>query len=191
MAFNPKDRFFHKAKVDGYLARSAYKLEEMQKKFKLFRQGDLVLDLGAAPGAWSQVALKLLGPQGLVVGLDLKPVEHQAKNAKFYQMDAFNFDPEILEGRAVDCLLSDMMANTTGFRDVDQARSADLCRQVLNIADKFLKTGGNCVLKIFEGPDAKEIDKRFQATFHESKRFKPEAVRKGSTEIYVVGLRKK
>ncbi len=191
MAFNPKDRFFHKAKADGYLARSAYKLDEMQKKFKLFRSGDLVLDLGAAPGAWSQVALKLLGPKGLVVGLDLKPVEFTAANAKFYQMDAFNFDSEILEGRAVDCLLSDMMANTTGFRDVDQARSFDLCGQVLNIAEKYLKTGGNCVLKIFEGPDAKKIDERFRTLFQESKRYKPEAVRKGSIEIYIVGLRKK
>lgn len=191
MAFNPKDRFFHKAKAEGYLARSAYKLEEMQKKFKLFRQGDLVLDLGAAPGAWSQVALKFLGPNGLVVGLDLKAVDFKAKNARFYQMNAFDFADEILEGRMVDCLLSDMMANTTGFRDVDQARSFELCEQVLNIAEKYLKVGGNCVLKIFEGPDAKKIDERFRLLFQESKRYKPEAVRKGSIEIYVVGLRKK
>lgn len=194
MAYNPKDRkdrFFHKAKADGFLARSAYKLDEMQKKFKLFRANDLVLDLGAAPGAWSQVALKFLGPQGLVVGLDLKPVEHKAKNAKFYQMDAFNFDPEILEGREVDCLLSDMMANTTGFRDVDQARSYELCEQVLNLAEKYLRVGGNCVLKIFEGPDAKKIDERFRKMFQDSRRYKPEAIRKGSIEIYVVGLKKK
>lgn len=191
MAFNPKDRFFHKAKAEGYLARSAFKLEEMQKKFKLFRQGDLVLDLGAAPGAWSQVALKYLGANGAVVGLDLKPVEFKAKGARFYEMNAFDFDPEILQGRPVDCLLSDMMANTTGFRDVDQARSFELCEQVLNIAEKYLKVGGNCVLKIFEGPDAKKIDERFRHLFQESKRYKPEAVRKGSIEIYVVGLRKR
>lgn len=191
MTFNPKDRFFHKAKAEGYLARSAFKLDEMQKKFRLYKSGDLVLDLGAAPGAWSQVALKSLGPHGLVIGLDLKPVEHKAKNAKFYQMDAFNFDAQILEGREVDCLLSDMMANTTGFRDVDQARSFELCSKVLDIAKKYLKTGGNCVLKIFEGPDAKKIDERFRKMFQESRRYKPEAIRKGSIEIYVVGLKKK
>lgn len=191
MTFNPKDRFFHKAKAEGFLARSAYKLEEIQKKYRIISPGQLVLDLGAAPGAWSQVALKTLGAQGLVVGLDLKEIDFKAPNGRFYVMNAFDFDPEILEGRDVDCLLSDMAPNTTGHRSVDQARSFELCEQVLNIADKHLRRGGNCVLKIFEGPDAKKIDERFRKMFSESKRFKPEAVRKGSIEIYVVGLSKK
>lgn len=194
MAYNRddrKDRFFHKAKADGFLARSAYKLDEMQKKFKIIKSGQLVLDLGAAPGAWSQVAVKVVGPQGLVVGLDLKPVEYSAPNARFYQMNAFEFDPAVLEGRVVDVLLSDMMSNTTGFRDVDQARSFELCEQVLNLATTHLRVGGHCVLKIFEGPDAKKIDERFRKMFNDSRRYKPEAVRKGSIEIYVVGLGKK
>lgn len=194
MAYNRddrKDRFFQKAKDEGFLARSAFKLDEIQKKFKLMKNGQLVLDLGAAPGAWSQVAVKVVGPQGLVVGLDLLPVNHKAPNARFYQMDAFKFDPAILEGREVDVLLSDMMANTTGNRFVDQARSYDLCEQVLNLAVTHLRVGGHCVLKIFEGPDAKKIDERFRLMFQESRRYKPEAIRKGSTEIYVVGLGKK
>jgi 23S rRNA (uridine2552-2'-O)-methyltransferase len=186
-----KDKFFHKAKAEGFLARSAFKLDEIQKKFKILKSGQLVLDLGAAPGAWSQIAVKVVGPQGLVVGLDLKAVEFKAPNARFYQMNAFEFDPSILEGRAVDVLLSDMMANTTGHSSVDQARSYDLCDQVLNLAKSHLRTGGHCVLKIFEGPDARKIDDRFKSMFQDVRRFKPESVRKGSAEIYVVGMGKR
>ena len=113
MAFNPKDRFFHKAKAEGFLARSAYKLDEIQKKFRVLAPGDQVLDLGAAPGAWSQVACKVVGEKGRVVGLDLKPVEFKAPNAIFYVMDVFAFNPEILSAKPVDCLLSDMAPNTT------------------------------------------------------------------------------
>lgn len=191
MTFNPKDRFFHKAKAEGFLARSAYKLDEIQKKFKILKPGQTVLDLGAAPGAWSQVALKVVGPQGLVVGLDLKPVQLKAPNARFYEMNAFDFDDKILEGRVVDCILSDMAPNTSGVRVVDQSRSFELCEQVLNICEKYLRPGGHAVLKIFEGPDAKAIDQRISRMFQESRRYKPEAVRKTSIEIYVVGLNKK
>lgn len=191
MAFNPKDRFFHKAKAEGFLARSAYKLDEIQKKHRILKSGDWVLDLGAAPGAWSQVACKIVGPQGRVIGLDLKPVEFKAPNAKFYQMNAFEFDPAILEGHVVQCLLSDMAHNTTGFRDVDQARSLELCHQVLNLSERHLVDGGHLVLKIFEGPDDIEIQRRMQAMFSAIKRFKPEAVRKGSFETYFVGMTKK
>ncbi|MBX3022305.1 MAG: RlmE family RNA methyltransferase [Bdellovibrionales bacterium] len=192
MAFERKDRFFHKAKAEGFLARSAYKLDELQKKYRLIRAGDLVLDLGAAPGAWSQIAVKVVGPQGRVVGLDLKVIDgFKAPNAKFYVMDAFQFDPEILEGRQVNCLLSDMAHNTTGIRSVDQARSLELCHQVLNIADQYLVPKGHCVMKLFEGPDAEQIAKRMQKAFEKVQRFKPEAVRKGSFETYFVGLSKK
>jgi len=189
-AFNPKDRFFHKAKADGYLARSAYKLEDLQKKFRLIRSGDLILDLGAAPGAWSQVALKCVGPSGRVVGLDLKAMDLKAPNARFYQMNAFEFDSQILENRMVDCLLSDMAPNTTGIRNVDQMRSHELCEEVLKIAQVHLVQGGHLVIKIFEGPETGEFTKRLGKMFSQVKRIKPEAVRKGSFETYLVGLKK-
>jgi 23S rRNA (uridine2552-2'-O)-methyltransferase len=191
MAFERKDRFFHKAKAEGFLARSAYKLDEMQKKYRLIRPGDFVLDMGAAPGAWSQIAVKVVGPSGRVVGLDLKPIEFKAPNARFYVMDAFQFDPEILEGRHVNCLLSDMAHNTTGIRNVDQARSFGLCEQVLVVAEKWLVARGNLAMKMFEGPDAEVIAKRLNQMFDSVKRFKPEAVRKGSFETYFVGLNKR
>lgn len=191
MTYTPKDRFFHKAKAEGFLARSAYKLDEIQKKFRIMRPGDFVLDLGAAPGAWSQVAIKVVGPQGRVVGLDLKVIDLKAPNAEFHQMDVFAFDPQILGGRQVHCLLSDMAPNTTGIRNVDQARSAELCAQVLKLSETYLNTGGHLVMKLFEGPDAEKIAKELSRHYTQSKRLKPEAVRKGSFETYFIGLKKK
>lgn len=191
MAFNPKDRFFHKAKAEGFVARSAYKLDELQKKFKLMRKGDFVVDLGAAPGAWSQIASQAIGPQGKIVGLDLKEISLKLNNATFYVMNAFDFDPEILEGRSVNVLLSDMAPNTTGIRATDQARSYELCEQVVKISDKFLVPGGHLVMKIFEGPDVEKLIKTLERNFRQTKRLKPEAVRKGSFETYFLGLHKK
>jgi 23S rRNA (uridine2552-2'-O)-methyltransferase len=191
MTYTPKDRFFHKAKAEGFLARSAYKLEEIQKKFRVIRPGDFVLDLGASPGSWSQVACKIVGEKGRVVGLDLKPVEFKAPNAAFYQMDVFAFDEKILEGRNVHVLLSDMAPNTTGIRNVDQARSAELCAEILKLSQKYLSPKGHLVMKLFEGPDAEKIAKELSRHFHQSKRLKPEAVRKGSFETYFIGLSKK
>jgi len=191
MTYVPKDRFFFKAKADGFLARSAYKLTEIQQKFKILRTGDFVLDCGAAPGAWSQVASQVIGPQGSVVGLDLKPIELELPNATFYQMDVFQFDPEILKGRAIQCLLSDMAPNTTGIRGVDQARSAELCLKVLHLSQEHLKSGGHLVMKLFEGPESERVVKDLSRLFSSTKRLKPEAVRKGSFETYLIGLKKK
>lgn len=191
MAFNPKDRFFHKAKAEGFVARSAYKLDELQKKFKLLRKGDFVFDMGAAPGAWSQIASQAIGPQGKIVGLDLKEITLKLPNAKFYVMNAFEFDPEILEGRTINCLLSDMAPNTTGIRITDQARSYELCEKVVEVSDKYLGIGGHLVMKIFEGPDVEKLIKELSRKFTQTKRLKPEAVRKGSFETYFLGLSKK
>jgi 23S rRNA (uridine2552-2'-O)-methyltransferase len=191
MAFNPKDRFFHQAKKDGFLARSAYKLDEVQKKYKLIRSGDFVLDLGASPGAWSQVAHRIVGSNGRVVGLDLKPVEFKAPNAKFYVMNVFDLDTAIFDGREVNVLLSDMAPNTMGVKSVDQARSEELCREVLKLSDQHLSKGGHLMIKLFEGPDAEEIVKGVKERFDSIKRMKPEAVRKGSFETYLIGFKKR
>lgn len=191
MSFQRKDRFFHKAKKEGFLARSAYKLEELQKKYHLIRQGEFVVDLGASPGAWSQVAIKAVGARGLVVGLDLKPVQYQAPNAKFYVMDVFEIDTAIFEGRPVDVLMSDMAPNTTGVRSVDQARSKELCLKVIELADTHLKNGGHLVMKLFEGPGVEDVVKEIKSRFSSMKRIKPEAVRKGSFETYILGFSKK
>lgn len=186
MAFNRKDHFFHKAKKDGFLARSAYKLEEIQKKYPLFKKGDFVLDLGASPGSWSQYASKMVGAEGLIVGIDLKPVEFTAPNAEFHQMNIFDLDPEILHNRKPDVIMSDMAPNTTGIRSVDQARSEELCLEVLRVATQFLRPGGHLVMKIFESQTDQVVAAELKSNFKEIKRFKPEAVRKGSFETYLI-----
>lgn len=186
MAFNRKDHFFHKAKKDGFLARSAYKLEEIQKKYHLFKKGDFVLDLGASPGSWSQYASKMVGTEGLIVGIDLKPVEFTAPNAEFHQMNIFDLDPEILHNRKPDVIMSDMAPNTTGIRSVDQARSEELCLEVLRVATQFLRPGGHLVMKIFESQTDQVVAAELKSNFKEIKRFKPEAVRKGSFETYLI-----
>ena len=189
-AFNPKDRFFHKAKKEGFLARSAYKLDEVQKKYRLIKSGNFVLDLGSAPGAWSQIAEKVVGPGGRVVGLDLKPTSFTSPTVKFYQMDVFKIDPAILEGRKVDVLLSDMASNTTGIRSVDQARSEELCLEVIKLSDQYLRMGGNIMMKLFEGGGSDIVALSVKERFETLKRLKPEAVRKGSFETYIVGFNK-
>src|SRR5690606_12885575 len=97
MAFNPRDHFFKKAKKEGFLARSAYKLDEIQKKYRVLKPGDHVLDLGCAPGAWSQVALKIVAKKGFVEGIDLKPVSLNAPNARFFVRDVYDMTPADLQ----------------------------------------------------------------------------------------------
>jgi 23S rRNA (uridine2552-2'-O)-methyltransferase len=189
--FNPQDRFFRQAKKDGFLARSAYKLDEVQKKYKLIRSGDFVVDLGASPGAWSQIAEKVVADKGRVVALDIKPVSYSSPRVKFYQMDVFQIDPEIFEGRQVDVMLSDMAANTTGIRSVDQARSEALCMEVIMLSGKYLRVGGNIMMKLFEGGDAESVHRELRLHFETVKRLKPEAVRKGSFETYLLGFGRK
>lgn len=191
MTYQPKDRFFHKAKQDGFVARSAYKLQDLQKRFRILNSGDRVLDLGCSPGSWSQVALKLIGPKGTLFGIDLKPVTIQKPaNATFLVGDILKTDAAVF-GEPFDCIISDMAPNTTGIRMRDQAQSEELCRMVLQITQTHLKPGGHMVMKLFEGPDAQALVNDTKKLFQKVERFKPEAVRKGSFETYVLGLKKK
>lgn len=192
MGYNPKDHFFHKAKQDGFVARSAYKLEEIQKKHKLIKPGQRVLDLGCSPGSWSQVALKLIGPKGFLFGIDLKPVAEkvQAPNATFVVGDILTTDPSVF-GEPYDVIISDMAPNTTGIRMRDQALSEELCRMALTVAERYLKTGGHLVMKLFEGPDGDKLAREMKTKFAKFDRLKPAAVRKGSYETYIVGIGKK
>lgn len=191
MSFKAKDHYFFKAKKDGYVARSAYKLLDLQKRHKLINRGNSVLDLGCSPGSWSQVALELIGKEGHLVGVDLKPVTiNPTENARFIVEDILKLSPEELGG-PFDVVLSDMAPSTTGIRIRDQALSEELCRMVLEIASGYLKPGGHLVMKLFEGPESQEIVKKTKSMFARVDRIKPEAVRKGSFETYIVGLKRK
>lgn len=183
------DHFFQKAKAEGYLARSAYKLKEIVERKKSIRRGDRVLDLGCAPGSWLQVAAEVVGQKGLVVGLDLQEVEGSfGANVRAVQGDVFKTPVdsflELAEGRPYDAVVSDMAPNTTGAGD--HFRSVDLCRRVLELLPGVLRPGGNLVMKVFEGETYPELLRDVKKQFDECKGFKPEACRDVSREIYIV-----
>lgn len=188
MAFNPKDHYFKKAKKEGFVARSAYKLDEIQKRHRILKRGDRVLDLGCAPGAWAQIALKIVGPQGSVDGVDLKEVNLSAPNAKFQVKDAFTLTEQDFTKVPFDVVLSDMAPNTTGVILRDQVLSEELCAHVLELLPKFLKPGGNFAMKLFMGPGSKDLEMRARKMFKTLKQLRPESTRKSSKEVFVIGL---
>ena len=183
------DQFFKKAKAEGYLARSAYKLKEIQERKKLFGPGGRVLDLGCAPGAWVQVACEIVGPRGIVVGIDLKEVrESFPDNVHILQGDIYATPPEVLTGQSgqkFDAVLSDMAPDTSGHGD--HFLSVRLCQRVLDLLPALLKPGGNLAMKVFEGEEYPQLLKDTAAKFASAKGFKPKASRDVSREMYVIG----
>ena len=192
------DRFFKQAKAEGYAARSAYKLKQIQEKRGILKKNDRVIDLGCAPGSWMQVASELVGPGGCVGGIDLKQVEIELpSHARTLAADIFKTDaatllelatPEGKSVRLVDALLSDMAPNTEGGAGGmgDHFRSITLCQRVLELAPALLRPGGHLVMKVFEGEAYPDLLKDTQRMFAEVKGFKPEASRDVSREMYVV-----
>lgn len=189
-----RDHYARRARKENYAARSVYKLEEIQKKHRLIKKGDHVLDLGCAPGSWLQYAARLTGPQGKVVGVDYKKVT--ARLPGHVQVvtgdihDVVQDENSPLGGR-FSVVLSDMAPDTTGNKHADSARSFALCETALDVADKVLRPGGNFAVKIFQGEDFKafcdNVKKRFDKMFI----FKPQSSRKGSKEIFIIGLGRK
>lgn len=193
--YNPKDRFFHKAKEENFAARSVYKLQEIDQRFKIFRPGDLVLDLGCSPGSWSQYASQKVGDRGRVLGVDLKSVTVSLPNATFIEADLRDLKLEDVftaHGFAppFDLVISDMAPNTTGIRSTDQARSFQLCELSVDVAERFLKPGGHFVTKFFHSNDFAELRKQIQTRFKKVEIVKPESTRSISKEIFFVGIGK-
>ncbi len=188
-----QDHYFKQAKRDNYPARSVYKLQEIEKRFKFFRKGQTVMDLGAAPGSWSLWAAKQVGPKGRVLGIDIKDTDTRfATNTTFLVADAFEESPELLVVMQAiapfDLVISDMAPNTTGVKFADQARSLELCERALEVAKARLKKGGHFVVKIFEGPDVKAYTDELRTNFDKVKTFKPKSSRSESKEMFIVGL---
>lgn len=183
------DPYVKKAQAAGYRSRAAFKLIELDERFKLLKPGHRVVDLGAAPGGWSQVALRQLGERGQVVALDLLPMDTLA-GAKILQGD-FQDDAteaavlEALGGQA-DLVLSDMAPNTTGHAATDHLRIMDLAALALDFAVKVLAPGGGFVAKVFQGGSEKAMLERLRRHFSEVRHAKPPASRKDSSELYVV-----
>lgn len=181
------DAFFKKARGAGFAARSVYKLEDIDRRVRLLRAGDRVLDLGCRPGSWMQYARQVVGPHGAVVGIDRDPLPQPIAGTRVLVGDVFAVtDSELLGGlKAFDVVLSDMAPNTTGIRATDQARSANLVEEALARAERLLAPGGAFVAKIFQGPDLEAIRKRLAARFSEVRTVKPEGSRAQSIEIYL------
>ncbi|HEY1374974.1 MAG TPA: RlmE family RNA methyltransferase [Candidatus Binatia bacterium] len=190
MAYQPKDAFYRKAKKEGYRSRAAYKLMELARRFRLIKPGDRVLDLGAAPGGWLQVAAELAGPKGKVVGIDLQPIAPVGANVVTMQGDATSAEwqakiKDALGGPA-DAVLSDLAPHLSGIRDADIARSIELARMAHRIARDLLRPGGSFLVKTFVADELREYFDELKIDFQNVERSRPEATRKGSSEIYFV-----
>ncbi len=191
MSYRPQDGFFRKAKREGYRSRAAYKLLEISQRFRLIRAGQVVVDLGAAPGGWLQVAAELAGPRGRVLGFDLQPIQPlSGKHVNAFELDVLA--PEaaeriraLAEG-AVDCVLSDMAPRLSGIRDADHQRALELTRGAFDIARVVLNPRGVFLFKTFTGVDLEALLKEMTGRFQTVQRVRSAATRKGSSEIYVV-----
>jgi len=192
------DYFFKQAKRDGYLSRAAYKLIEIDDKRKILRPGACVLDAGAAPGSWVQVAAKRVGEKGCVVAIDLDPLAPAARRPGVHAI--VGDLREIPTGdllaplagtrrRRFDVVLSDMAPRTTGQKTIDHHQSVRLCEAVLDRLRDLLATGGDLVMKVFEGEAYADLVARTATVFETVKGFKPQASRDVSREMYVIARR--
>ncbi|MBS2030008.1 MAG: RlmE family RNA methyltransferase [Deltaproteobacteria bacterium] len=188
--YEPKDRFYLKAKAQGLRARSAFKIEELADRMGVVKPGIAVLDLGAAPGGWLQVLAKLVGPSGLVIGVDLVEIKSLSlAHAKTLVADVTAPDfPQKLAAitpRKLDLVTSDMAPKTTGIRATDEARSLELCEIALRCAEAHLRPGGAFITKVFMGGDFKRYETQVRKRFEQVKVMRPEATRDRSFEVYI------
>lgn len=194
-----KDPYYKRAKSGGYRARSAFKLKQIQNKARLIKKGDVVVDLGAAPGGWTQVAVELADAdegKGIVVGVDLERIR-PVKGATLIQGDMTQRGTVMrvldrLHERAggtagrVDVVISDMSPNISGNYSMDQANSYWLAHNAMQFAEQVLKRGGHFVAKIFEGEDFPTFREELLERFNSVRTFSPPASRKESSEIYII-----
>lgn len=190
--FKVKDHYFDKAKRENYLARSIYKLEEIDQKYKVLKPGNLVVDFGYYPGSWIQYTSKVIGDEGRVVGIDIQEVNKKlsgVKNVRVYQKDIFNIaDLSQLDvSDQFDVVLSDMAHSTTGIQSLDQIRSLNLVESVIDLLPKFLRPGGNFVIKVFDSQMAQNYLKEQKNRFNEFHYLKPKSTRSVSKEFFVIG----
>jgi len=189
-----KDHFHRLAKERGYRSRAAFKLQQIMKQYHFIRRGDLVLDLGAAPGGWLQAARQILGPQGFVLGVDKEPIKpFPFRNVGTIVADILQEDEtvaliQIETYRKIDVVLSDLAPNVSGVWEVDHARQIDLARHALSIARKVIRPSGNILVKVFQGSDLQDFRKEMRAEFQTLRIVKPPASRSESAELYFLGL---
>jgi|TARA_B100000123_G_scaffold170677_1_gene126581 23S rRNA (uridine2552-2'-O)-methyltransferase len=183
-----RDIYVRQSKVDGYRARSAYKLIEINEKFKVFKGGISVLDIGAAPGSWSQYASKIV-KNGKIISLDLKEMEN-IKNTIQIKGDFtdLNIQKEIksLLSNKLDVVMSDMAVNTTGIKNIDSIQTGELCKEAMNFSKEVISSNGFFISKIFMGGTFNEIVALGKKIFKEVRVFKPQSSRKDSKESFII-----
>jgi len=184
------DEFVKRARKEGYRSRAIYKLEELDQKEHLIRPGMVVVDLGAAPGAWSQYAKGKVGNSGRVIALDVLPMESlpgvECLQGDITMDETLHMLMKQLAGQPVDLVISDMAPNTTGIGSVDQARSMYLAELAMDFAERVLKPGGSFLVKVFQGSGFQELYKRLQQRFQRVATRKPRASRSRSPELYLL-----
>ncbi len=182
-----RDQFFKKSKTLGYRSRSSFKLIELNQKYKFLKKNTSLLDLGASPGGWSQVASQTIN-LGKILSIDIKNME-PIKNVKFINSDIFKQKTkdqiQIFFKRGLDVIISDMAADTTGNKSLDCIRTNQLCIEVLDFSSKILKKNGVVVSKLFMGEDFLEVKKLAKSLFKDVDFFKPVSSRKESKETYL------
>jgi 23S rRNA (uridine2552-2'-O)-methyltransferase len=185
------DPYVRQAQKEGYRSRAAYKLSEISEKDKLVRPGMTVVDLGAAPGGWSQWLIKQVGPTGRVIAVDLSPIEPIVRveflMGDFTTDEALHALRNLLNGTKVDLVVSDMSPNLSGIESVDQARSANLAELAIEFAASHLKAEGMFLVKVFQGEHFESIRRQMMASFKMAAVRKPKASRSESKETYLVG----
>lgn len=192
--WQPQDHYFRRAKKEGFIARSVYKLEEVDRRVRLLRPGQRVLDLGCHPGSWLQYCARVVGKRGLVVGIDTRKISVELPpHVHLVQADVFELSPADLHhfSNEFDVVLSDLAPATTGIRSVDSDRSSLLFQRALALADDLLVPGGHFLGKIFQGSGFDEMVRELKSKFRKVKGIKPRATRKESKEIFLVAMDKK
>lgn len=187
------DFYVQQAQKDGYRARAAYKLLEINDKTRLIKKGMTVVDLGSAPGSWSQVAGRIVGDNGVMIASDILPMD-KLENVTFIQgdfreQDVFDQIMKEVNGRSVNVVLSDMAPNTAGNSAVDQPRMMYLCELAVDFALSVLPEGGALIMKVFEGEGSQELRQQMQKQFSKVKSVKPAASRARSKEVFWVATK--
>lgn len=190
--FDVKDHYYKKAKQENFLARSVYKLEEVDNKYNVVSKGDHAVDFGYHPGSWTQYLSRKVGEKGSVTGIDIRPLNKTLlpiKNIKLFEKSIFDVEEmsDLDRDSFFDLVVSDMAPNTTGIRSVDQDRSLNLVEMVYHLLPKFLKPGGNFVIKVFDSSDAQKFLRENKKIFTEYYQLKPKSTRSVSKEFFAIG----
>jgi 23S rRNA (uridine2552-2'-O)-methyltransferase len=185
------DHYSLRARREGFAARSIYKLQEIQQKHTIIRSGAKILDIGAAPGSWSQFAGSIVGPKGLVVAVDLSPLGELEGLGNVEPVLGDIYDTAVIQALSArgpfDAIISDAAPRTTGNRSVDTARSAALVEQVISLCPELLRTGGAMVAKLFQGGEERALLAQVRSHFTTGRLMKPRASRSESFEVFLVG----